>query len=70
MDQISPELTWHKSSKSAQQDNCIEAADLPGGGRAIRDSKDPNGPVLCFASSEWRSFIRGIKSGGFDNLGC
>ncbi|MGW0589433.1 DUF397 domain-containing protein [Streptosporangium sp. NPDC002607] len=70
MDQISPALAWRKSSKSAQQDNCVEVAAFPGGGRAIRDSKDPNGPMLRFASSEWQSFIGGIKSGVFDNQDC
>ncbi|GAA0840946.1 DUF397 domain-containing protein [Streptosporangium amethystogenes subsp. fukuiense] len=70
MDQIPLALAWRKSSKSAQQDNCVEVAALPGGGRAIRDSKDPNGPILRFASSDWQSFVRSTKSGGFDNLGC
>ncbi|GAA0840978.1 DUF397 domain-containing protein [Streptosporangium amethystogenes subsp. fukuiense] len=69
MDRTSPTLAWRKSSKSAQQDNCMEAADPPGGGRAVRDRKDPNGPVLRFASSDWQSFIGGIKGGAFDTLG-
>ncbi|WP_433382405.1 DUF397 domain-containing protein [Streptosporangium sp. CA-115845] len=41
-------------------------AELPDGGRAVRDSKDPNGPVLRFASGEWQTFISGIKSGSFE----
>ncbi|WP_371782657.1 DUF397 domain-containing protein [Streptosporangium subroseum] len=67
MDRIPPPA-WRKSSRSAQQDNCVEAADLPGGGCAIRDSKDPNGPVLRFTSSEWKTFIGGVKNGAFDDL--
>ncbi len=66
MDRILSGLIWRKSSQSAQQDNCVETAELPGGGRAIRDSKDPNGPVLRFASGEWQTFIGGIKNGSFE----
>ncbi|WP_433366270.1 DUF397 domain-containing protein [Streptosporangium sp. CA-115845] len=35
----------------------MEVAALPDGGRTVRDSKDPNGPMLRFASSDWQSFI-------------
>ena len=65
MDRITPVLTWRKSSQSAQQDNCVETAKLPDGGRAVRDSKDPNGPVLRFAGTEWQTFVVGIKNGSF-----
>jgi hypothetical protein len=33
---------------------------------AVRDSKDPNGPVLAFTPSEWGTFTRAIKSGRGD----
>ncbi|MEU4410602.1 DUF397 domain-containing protein [Streptosporangium sp. NPDC023963] len=66
MDRIPSGLIWRKSSQSAQQDNCVETAELSGGGRAVRDSKDPNGPVLRFASGEWQTFIGGIKNGSFE----
>ncbi|MFJ2030762.1 DUF397 domain-containing protein [Streptosporangium sp. NPDC087985] len=68
MERIPPALVWRKSSQSAQQDNCVEAAGLPGGGRAVRDSKDPNGPMLRFTSCEWQAFIGGVKNGAFDDL--
>ncbi|MFB4285980.1 DUF397 domain-containing protein [Nonomuraea sp. MTCD27] len=61
-----PQLTWSKSSFSGQGDNCVEVADLPHGGRAVRDSKDPDGPVLKFTASEWEAFRRGMKAGEFD----
>ncbi|GAA2873019.1 DUF397 domain-containing protein [Streptosporangium fragile] len=69
MDQIPPALAWRKSSLSAQQDNCVEVADLPGGGRVVRDSKDPDGPWLSFSGSTWQMFVGGIKGGEFDGLG-
>lgn len=65
MDRIPSALVWRKSSLSAQQDNCVEVAVLPGEGRAIRDSKNPSGLVLCFASNEWRTFIDSVKTGCF-----
>ncbi len=30
---------------------------------AVRDSKNPEGPVLVFTGDEWKTFIHGIKSG-------
>jgi Domain of unknown function (DUF397) len=33
---------------------------------AVRDSKDPDGPVLAFNSSEWRAFTAGVKAGEYD----
>ncbi|MFI6456535.1 DUF397 domain-containing protein [Streptosporangium amethystogenes] len=67
MDQSTQNLTWHKSTLSGtNNDNCVEVANLPNGGRAVRDSKNPNGPTLNFASGEWHAFISGVKNGEFD----
>jgi hypothetical protein len=33
---------------------------------AVRDSKDPAGPVLAFTPAEWKAFTRRVKDGGFD----
>lgn len=62
----SPQLAWRKSSFSGQGDNCVEVADLPSGGRAVRDSKDPEGPHLEFTAPEWEAFRRGMRAGEFD----
>ncbi|WP_405899943.1 DUF397 domain-containing protein [Streptomyces sp. NBC_00727] len=59
-------LVWVKSSFSGNQGNCVEVANLPGGGRAVRDSKDQSGPVLAFADGEWRAFIDGAQAGKFN----
>ncbi|GAA0829680.1 DUF397 domain-containing protein [Streptosporangium amethystogenes subsp. fukuiense] len=34
----------------------------------VRDSKDPEGPVLSFAPSEWDAFLGMIKGGEFADL--
>ncbi len=33
---------------------------------ALRDSKDPTGPVLIFTPGEWAAFLAGAKDGEFD----
>jgi hypothetical protein len=32
----------------------------------VRDSKDPDGPVLKFTGPEWDAFVAGVKDGEFD----
>jgi hypothetical protein len=59
-------LAWRKSSYSGQTGNCVEVASPPGGGRAVRDSKNPGGPMLRFTPDEWQAFIGGVKDGEFD----
>jgi hypothetical protein len=48
---------WVKSSYSFSNGNCVEVAGL---GRMVglRDSKDPEGPVLRFSPGEWSAFLR------------
>lgn len=66
MNQSAQNLTWYKSSLSgANTDNCVEVANLSGGGRTVRDSKNPNGSMLNFSSDGWRAFIGGVRSGEF-----
>jgi hypothetical protein len=56
---------WRKSSRSSNQGQCVEAADLPGG-TAVRDSKNVTGPVLTFTTAEWSAFTTAIHDGQFD----
>ena len=51
---------WTKSSYSGNSGNCVEVARLSTG-VAVRDSKDPNGPVLIYTRDEWRGFVQGIR---------
>jgi hypothetical protein len=51
-------LNWVKSSYSGGQSaNCVEVAALPGGGRAVRDSKDPAGVVLLLSPAQWLCLV-------------
>jgi Domain of unknown function (DUF397) len=55
---------WRKSSFSSNG-NCVEIADLPSGARAVRNSRDPDGPALEFTAAEWRAFLLGVLAGEF-----
>ncbi len=57
---------WRTSSRSNNTGACVEVAGLSGGGRAVRDSKDPRGAVLMFTAAEWTAFVGGVRDGGFD----
>ncbi len=49
---------WRKSTRSnGQGGNCVEVADNLPGVVAVRDSKDPSGPVLAFGPGSWRAFV-------------
>ncbi|GII02275.1 transcriptional regulator [Planobispora takensis] len=59
-------LPWQKSTFCMSDGECVEVAPLAGGGVAVRDSKDPAGPVLTFTPGEWRAFVAGVRNDEFD----
>lgn len=60
------EAVWRKSTRSGPwTDNCVEVAFLDGA-IAVRNSRDPAGPVLMFTPGEWDAFVDGAKDGEFD----
>ena len=55
--------TWRKSTYSnGTGGNCVEVAHLPNG-RAVRDSKHSEGPILVFTREGWKAFVQGIQAG-------
>lgn len=42
--------------------SCVEVGVVIG----VRDSKNPQGPVLWYTQDEWHNFIEGAKAGAFD----
>jgi hypothetical protein len=63
-----PPLHWQKSRRSNPSGNCVELAELPGGGIAVRNSRYPEGPALIYTVDEIAAFVLGARDGDFDNL--
>ncbi|WP_043615211.1 DUF397 domain-containing protein [Nonomuraea candida] len=56
---------WRKATFSDLGGGCVEVA-LDRNWVAVRDSKDPSGPVLRFSAAEWNAFLSGVDAGEFD----
>ncbi|MFF4802462.1 DUF397 domain-containing protein [Streptomyces sp. NPDC001351] len=50
--------SFRKSSYSQPESDCVEVAATAPGGRAVRDSKHPHGPLLTVSRDSWQAFIR------------
>ncbi len=53
---------WRKSSWSEQSGGCVEVR-ASDGEVHVRNSRDPNGPVLTFTRAEWSAFVDGVADG-------
>lgn len=58
-------LNWRKATASQGSQGCVELAPLTGS-VAVRDSKDPDGPMLLFARDAWRRLAARASSGELD----
>ncbi len=55
-------LYWRKSSRSTGgANNCVEVARLPQEA-AVRDSKNPFGPVLVFRAAGFAGFVAHLRA--------
>ena len=61
-------IIWRKSRYSNPSGNCLEVAELPDGGIAVRNSRHPSGPVVVYTRTEIAAFVHGVKDGEFDDL--
>ena len=56
---------WRKAAKSNGSGSCVEVAQVDGQ-FWVRDSKDPDGPILLFTPNEWDAFLDGARKGEFN----
>lgn len=64
-----PALTgarWFKAAASSGSSGCVEAAFLPDGRVALRDSKNTGRAAHIFTRHEWACFLDGVRNGEFD----
>lgn len=57
---------WKKSTRSGSNGQCTLCMRLADGTTLVKDSKNPDGPVLTFTADEWAAFIEGVKNGEFE----
>lgn len=66
------QVEWRKSSFSGAggsgSGNCVEAAALPDGRVAIRNSNAPDAGAILFTRAEISAWLKGVKAGEFDDL--
>ncbi|NEA29490.1 DUF397 domain-containing protein [Actinomadura bangladeshensis] len=58
-------LNWRKATASQGSQGCVELAPLAGS-VAVRDSKDPDGPMLLFDRDVWRRLATQVGDGELD----
>ncbi len=59
---------WQASRQGDPRAARVEMAALAGGAIAMRNSRDPGGPVLIYTYAEIEAFLAGAKDGDFDDL--
>jgi hypothetical protein len=66
------QLQWRvssfTSSGTSNGGSCVAVATLPDGRIAVRNSNHPDAGAVFFAGAEMHAWIKGIKSGEFDDL--
>ena|SRR5713226_7718584 len=64
-------VRWRKAGLSMSNSHCVQVRSvIQDGVRKIlmRDSKDPDGPVLTFTVEEWDAFSGGMDAGNFSDI--
>jgi hypothetical protein len=55
---------WRKATRSDNDGQCVEVAQVPGV-TGVRDSKDAPGPALAVTPTDWHTFTTAAKAGTF-----
>jgi len=59
---------WIKATASTGNGACVEVARGGEDEVLVRNSRDPEGPVLSFTKAEWHAFRAGVKALEFDAI--
>jgi hypothetical protein len=62
-DIASADLPWRKSTRSANNGECVEVT-TAGERVAVRDSKNPAGAVLRYSAEAWQTFLTRTRKEG------
>jgi Domain of unknown function (DUF397) len=54
------DLQWRKATRSIGNGACVEVAPVDGQ-IAVRDSKDPEGPILNYSAGAFQAFLETAK---------
>ncbi|MFJ4656599.1 DUF397 domain-containing protein [Nocardia sp. NPDC088792] len=65
--EIDADAVWRRSD---DRTDGVEIAFLSSGNIGLRDSRNPEGPVLIFTPGEWQAFVAGAKDGEFNRPGA
>jgi len=60
-------LAWLKAQASSHNGACVEIASIADK-IVMRDSKDPDGPILVYTPAEFKAFLGGAQNGEFDRI--
>lgn len=60
-------LAWRKALRSMNNGACVEVA-ATSGMIIVRDSMDPQGPIMRYTVNSWAPFVAAARKGGFDTL--
>lgn len=62
-------VTWRKASRSVGNGECVEISSHLGR-VSIRDSKNPEGPVLSYSAKTFQAFLDTAKRGDSGRSAC
>lgn len=60
----SPRAGWYRST-FCESNGCLEVLFIDGQ-VAIRNSTNPDGPILSATPAEWQAFVKGVSNSEFD----
>ena len=68
VDVIRPVIFWRKAKSCNAATNCVELAALGEDSVAMRNSRDPDGPVIVWTRPEFRELLDRMRAGDLDQF--